>query len=138
MRSVASEEPGAGPARGPARVRELWSSRMIRIVTTVVGLGAAVILLVMLVFPTQAYLEQRRRIDEAEATLAALRTETAELEREVASGTDPIELERIAREQLSLVRDGDRLYRLSVDPGDAVDLPPGWPLPGVRHLLTGD
>lgn len=96
------------------------------------------LLLAFLVFPTQAYFSQRDQIDAAEATLEALRLERSDLQTQVAAGTDPVVVERVAREKLGLIREGDRLYRLSVDPTDAVDLPASWPLPGVRHLLTGN
>ena len=135
---------GARPAAksaepsGSAGVRRLWSHGLVRLVTGLVAVAAVAVILLMLVFPTQAYFEQRDRIEEAEGTLAALQRETTELEQRVASGTDPVVVERVAREQLSLIREGDRLYRLSVDPADAVDLPVTWPLPGVRHLLTGE
>ena len=99
------------------------------------GIG---LILAFVVFPTTTFFDQRDRITEAEATLIALREERIDLEAQVAQGTDPVVVERVAREKLGLVRDGDRLYRLSGDPKDAVDLPAGWPLPGVRHLLTGE
>ena len=106
------------------------------LVAALVAVG--IVTIVVGVFPTGDYFGQRDRIQQAEATLAALRTETAELEARVAAGTDPVVIERVAREKLGLIREGDRLYRLSVDPADAVDLPANWPLPGVRHLLTGE
>ncbi len=130
-------EEAEAPSR-PGLLRTLWRSRLVRAFTVLVALTAVVAILLLLVFPTQALLDQRQRIDDAEATLAALRSESSGLEDRVAAGTDPIIVERVAREQLSLVREGDILYRLSVDPANAVDLPASWPLPGVRHLLTGE
>ena len=130
-----NDEPAIPAVR---RWRVLWHNRLLRAITALVVLAAVVVLLLMLVFPTRVYFEQRERIADAEATLAALRSETASLAIEVRAGTDPVVVERVAREQLGLIREGDRLYRLSVDPADAVDLPVSWPLPGVRHLLTGE
>ena len=118
--------------------RSMWIGRFLRLVTVLIATATAVVLLMMLVFPTQQYFDQRDEITEAEANLAALRRETADLQARVAAGRDPVVVERVAREQLSLVREGDQLYRLSVDPAEAVRLPPTWPLPGVRHLLTGN
>ena len=132
-RQGAGDEPGLFE-----RLRALWASRILRLVSIVVGVAAVAVILLMLVFPTKAYFQQRDRISEAEATLDALREESAELQAQVDAGTDPVVVERVAREQLSLIREGDQLYRLSVDPADAVDLPASWPLPGVRHLLTGE
>ena len=98
---------------------------------------AAVGVLAVLLFPWQNLSSQRRSIDHATETLARLQAETNHLEQRVAVATDPVVVERIAREQLSLVREGDTLYRLNVDPADAVSLPPAWPLPGLAHLLGG-
>ena len=92
-------------------------------------------LLAVLLFPWPSLTSQRRNIDHASDTLARLQVETAHLAEQVAQAKDPVVVERIAREQLSLVRDGDTLYRLNVDPADVVKLPPAWPLRGVAHLL---
>ena len=99
---------------------------------------SAVGLLSVLLFPWQSLTSQRRNIDHATDTLQRLRAETSHLEIQVAEAKDPVVVERIAREQLSLVREGDVLYRLSVDPADVMTLPPAWPLPGVAHLLGDD
>ena len=96
---------------------------------------SAVGLLSVLLFPWQSLTSQRRSIDHATDTLARLQAETAHLETRVAEAKDPVVVERIAREQLSLVREGDQLIRLNVDPADVVMLPTAWPLPGVAHLL---
>lgn len=120
------------------RSQSLWHRPRARWLIGLAAAAGVVVMLIVGVFPTGDYLGQRDRIRQAEATLAALRTETAQLEARVAAGTDPVVVERVAREKLGLVREGDRLYRLSVDPADAVELPGDWPLPGVRHLLTGE
>lgn len=96
---------------------------------------SAVGLLAMLLFPWQSLTSQRRSIDHAADTLERLQAETSHLAAQVADAKDPVVVERIAREQLSLVREGDTLYRLNVDPADVITLPAGWPLPGVAHLL---
>jgi len=134
----AQRPPPAAASQQVSLALSLWRSRLVRLLGGLIALTAVVAMLVLVVFPTQALFDQRERIDDAEATLAALRTESVGLEERVSAGTDPIVVERVAREQLSLVREGDLLYRLSVDPADAVDLPASWPLPGVRHLLTGE
>ncbi len=110
-----------------------------RVMTMLVGLVivvGAVGLLAVLLFPWQSLNSQRNNITHAEETLARLRAETSHLSEQVADAKDPVVVERIAREQLSLVREGDTLYRLNVDPADVVKLPPAWPLPGVAHLLS--
>ncbi len=107
--------------------------------TVLVGLVivvSAVGLLAVLLFPWQLLTSQRRSIAHAEETLARLQAETSHLSERVADAKDPVVVARIAREQFSLVREGDILYRLNVDPADdVVDLPSAWPLPGVAYLL---
>ncbi len=125
-------------AEGPTPIRTgLARPRAMAVVAGMIVALAAVGLLAVLLFPWQNLSSQRRSIDHATETLARLQAETSHLEQRVAEAKDPIVVERIAREQLSLVRDGDTLYRLNVDPADAVSLPPAWPLPGVAHLLGG-
>jgi cell division protein FtsB len=102
------------------------------------GTMAVLAVLLVLVFPTRQYRDQRDRIDDSRVTLAALRAETTALQEQVQSMGDPVVVERLAREQLSLLQPGDELYRLSIDPRDALDLPANWPLPGLRVLLTGE
>ena len=124
---------GAGQAasdEAPQRRR-----RPFAVLVGIVLVAGAVALLAVLLFPWQSLTNQRRRIDDATDTLARLQAETAHLEDRVAEARDPVVVERIAREQFSLVREGDQLIRLSVDPADAVTLPPAWPLPGLAHLL---
>lgn len=109
-----------------------------KVMATLVGLVvvvSAIGLLAVVLFPWQSLTSQRRSIAESEDTLTRLQAETTHLATQVAQAQDPVVVERIAREQLSLVREGDTLYRLSVDPAEAVSLPPAWPLPGVAHLL---
>lgn len=128
----------SAPADTPVGRRRLRSGR--RTVTVLVGLVivvSSVGLLAVLLFPWQSLTSQRRNIAHAEETLARLQAETSHLSEQVADARDPVVVERIAREQLSLVREGDTLYRLNVDPADAVNLPRAWPLPGVAHLLGG-
>ena len=109
--------------------------RPIAMLFGIVMVVSAVGLLAVLLFPWQSLTSQRRSIDHAADTLARLQAETAHLATEVAEAKDPVVVERIAREQLSLVREGDTLYRLNVDPADVIALPSSWPLPGVAHLL---
>ncbi len=107
---------------------------MVMLVAALVLVGAVGALLVLLT-PWQSLANQRRNIDHATDTLARLQAETSQLAEQVAEAKDPVVVERLARAQLSLVREGDTLYRLNVDPADVVALPAAWPLPGVAHLL---
>lgn len=126
----------SAPADTPAELRRPRPRR--RVMTVLVGLVivvSSVGLLAVLLFPWQSLTSQRNNIAHAEETLARLQAETSHLSEQVADAKDPVVVERIAREQLSLVREGDTLYRLNVDPADVVNLPPAWPLGGVAHLL---
>jgi len=63
----------------------------------------------------------QRAIQEDGAALAALRAETDSLRLRADSlELDPAALERLAREQYGLVREGEILYRFT-DPGDSLE-----------------
>ena len=126
----------AAPASTPTQARRREGRP--RPLAVLVGLAivvSAVGLLAVLLFPWQSLTSQRRSIEHAADTLERLQAETSHLAAQVADAKDPVVVERIAREQLSLVREGDTLYRLNVDPADVITLPAAWPLPGVAHLL---
>lgn len=99
---------------------------------------AALVLLVFSILPVRQYLDRREDVREAAVTLEAIQSEIAALKEQVELATDKVIVERIAREDMSLIREGDKLYRLSVDPSTALHLPLNWPLPGLRHLLVGN
>ena len=99
---------------------------------------AALVLLVFSILPVRQYLDRREDVKEAALTLDAIQNEIAGLKKQVELATDKVIVERRAREDMSLVREGDKLYRLSIHPSDALKLPVDWPLPGLRHLLIGD
>lgn len=98
---------------------------------------AAVVMASAALVPWGHLSDQRQRIAESSELLDSLRAETSRLERQAALTDDPVHIERLAREQLSLVRAGDTLYRLRIDPAEAFLPPDRWLLPGVEHLLTG-
>ncbi len=124
------------PADMPTQTRRRQGRpRPLAVLVGLVIVVSAVGLLAVLLFPWQSLTSQRRSIDHAADTLERLQAETSHLAVQVAEAKDPVVVERIAREQLSLVREGDTLYRLNVDPADVITLPPAWPLPGVAHLL---
>lgn len=74
------------------------------------------------VFPFRQLLFQQRQVDNAQAQLAALQEENARLEDEAAALETPAEIERIAREELGLVRPGEVGY--AVQTPQAVPAPP--------------
>ncbi len=101
----------------------------------VIAVAGGITLLTVFVFPTRQYLEQRNLIEETERVLVQLREETSYLTKQIEQAQSPTAVERSARERLSLVRSGDTLYQLNVDPTDSLRLPDNWPLVGVKHLL---
>lgn len=75
--------------------------------------------------PAQQVYQQRRQIDKEEAKLAALTEKNAALESRLARSQDPAYMEKLAREQLGLVRPGETSY--VVIPGPPVPAPPAPP-----------
>lgn len=75
----------------------------------------ALAMLVLFVFPTQAYLSQRRDLNEVQAEVTALERENAKLDRAAERLRTPAEIERLARERFNMVRPGEQ--PLMVVPG---------------------
>lgn len=73
------------------------------------------------VFPFRQILAQRQRVEVAAQQLAALEEENAQLESEKQALQSPLEVERIARENLGYVRPGEVSY--------VVVAPPEAPVP---------
>ena len=64
-----------------------------------------------------------RELESEQAALESIREEVADLEQKADSlATDSVTLERLAREQYGLIREGERLYRF-VEPDSADDEP---------------
>jgi cell division protein FtsB len=102
-------------------------------VTVVVGVTGGLVLL--LVVPTRAWLEQRSEARETQERLAALQAANDALEARVAALQTPEEIERVAREQYNLSRPGEQIY--SVLPEGLPDgLPSGWPFALVGEIIT--
>ncbi len=105
--------------RQPTKPPEPWSHRLFRGLTKVVGrlvLVLAVLgVFVFFVFPTGSWVEQRNDLEEAEAQLAELQAENAELEARIERLGSEAEIEREARE-FGLVRPEEENY-LIIAPG---------------------
>lgn len=100
--------------------------RIPRILGPIVGSLVVLAVLVLGVFPTRTYLDQRRATANAEEQLRVLRTENAALDQRVARLHDDDEIERLAREQYNLVFPGEEAYALlpapdSPAPADEAD-----------------
>lgn len=69
------------------------------------------------IFPFRQVMAQRRQVANTEAKLEMLVVENAELERRIQELNTPAGIERLAREELGLVREGETGYRVEVSPG---------------------
>lgn len=70
-------------------------------------LVAMAVLALLMLPPARQYLDQRARIAELERRAAALEARNADLREEIARLRDPLELERLARACLGMVRPGE-------------------------------
>jgi cell division protein FtsB len=105
------------------------------VVWTVVVLAVVGGLLLLLWFPTRAWLDQRADVSQTEERLAVLRAANDDLQGQVTALQTPEEIERVAREQYHLVRPGEQVY--SVLPAGLPDqLPAGWPFDLVSRMLV--
>jgi cell division protein FtsB len=102
-----------------------------RRVRRVIGplLGAAVLfgVLLLTVFPTRTWFDQRASISSSQAQLAELDAELAELDARVAALDSPEEVELIARSDFGMVRPGEESYIVLPEAVPPIEIPPGWP-----------
>ena len=84
--------------------------------------------LVVFVFPTGTWLDQRAEAKELEESLVQLTAEQAELRDEISRMRTPAEIERIARRDFGLVFPGEEAYALLPAPPTPLQLPASWPL----------
>lgn len=89
-----------------------------RFLLPLVGIAVAAVFLLTFVFPTRTFLAQRTSISRAEHQVRVLQEQRAELERQAEALQDDAEIERLAREQYSLVRPGEEAYALLPAPGE--------------------
>ncbi|GAC1535240.1 MAG: hypothetical protein NVS3B12_17020 [Acidimicrobiales bacterium] len=105
-----SEQTGR-PSWRRAPKRRTWA-RIARAGAWVLGAGAIVAVLVVFVFPTRTYLDQRRQLASASQRLQTLNGQNAELDGRVAKLKSSAEIERIARERYHLVRPGEQAFAI--------------------------
>ena len=98
--------------------RVLWVMVVTAVLFVVLALG---------VFPTRTLLDQRAIRADTEAQLASLDQEIAELSDRVERLQTPEEIERLAREQYFMVREGEEPYVIVSSQPATVPVPPGWP-----------
>jgi cell division protein FtsL len=83
------------------------------------------------VFPFRQMISQRRQVETAQQQLASLEEENARLVDEAAALGTPAEIERIAREELGLVRPGETGF--AVQPSEVPE-EPAEVAPATGHL----
>jgi cell division protein FtsB len=98
----------------------------------VVTLGIAA--LVVFVFPTRKWVDQRSAIQQREQTLTQLQSDNATLATRIEALQNGNEVERIAREQYGFARPGQSAYVVLTPPPPA--LPDTWPYGLVKKVLT--
>jgi cell division protein FtsB len=109
--------------------------RMLFVLWAVVVIAIAGGVLLVLVLPTRAWLDQRAEVNDAERKLAVLQAANGELEARVAALQTPAEIERVARQQYSLVKPGERVYSVQ-PPALPGGLPAGWPFDLVGQIVS--
>ncbi|MEA3075736.1 MAG: hypothetical protein QOF60_644 [Actinomycetota bacterium] len=88
-----------------------------RFLVALVG-SALVVVLVVAVFPTRTYLDQRDEIASEQARVRILRQENEKLASRVGQLHTDAEVERLAREQYNLVRPGEQAFAILPGPAD--------------------
>ena len=99
-------------AERPERTLDLGRTRPAIRVTARAAL-LFVIVLIVLAFamsPLRAYMEERSKIAELERQTAVLQKANADLVKRISQLNDPVELERLARECLGMVKPGETAF----------------------------
>jgi cell division protein FtsL len=87
-------------------------------VWAVVGGAVLVTVLLLGVFPTRSYFQQREAIEREKAKVAILDKENSRLAARVSELQTDEEIERLAREQYNLVKPGEEAYAILPGPDD--------------------
>src|SRR5262249_31259437 len=124
--------------RGLSRPRGVPRGRVrARLALAFVGSTAVLAVLAVFVFPTRLWLSQRSDLAAAEHRVHVLDHTNAALQKQVHElGTDAA-VERIAREQHTLVKPGEDAYAILPPAGDAAKLPKPALAPVVRDTHRG-
>jgi len=122
--------------KGISRITKFRISLIGRRTLASVVVIAGLILVGAALLPYRQYQEQSDALEQKQQELSELEQLREELQMKLDRAKNPKEIERIARKQMSYVREGDEIFRVVV-PSDIVDLPSAWYLPGVKYLITG-
>ena len=91
---------------------------------------ATVVLAVVLgvgVVPTRSYLDRKQQVVNTEERLGSLEEANRQAKSRVEALQSDAEIERLAREQYGLVKEGEEPYRILPEPQQTVQIPPVWP-----------
>ncbi len=97
--------------------------RVPRLAWMLVGSALLVAFLVLAVFPTRTWIDQRDQIAAEHAKVAVLDDQNRKLAARVQELHDDSEIERIAREQYSMVKPGEKAYAILPGPADPQPTP---------------
>lgn len=91
---------------------------------------------VILAAPVGDWWAQRRDIGEAEANLAAIEADNRDLQERLDRIGEPATVERIARRDLGLVREGEESYTILPPPTAGLVMPDTWPFNRVAASMV--
>jgi cell division protein FtsB len=97
----------------------------------------AALAVVILAAPVGDWWAQRNDIGEAEAHLAAIEADNRDLQERLDRIADPATVERIARRDLGLVREGEESYTILPPPTAGLVMPDTWPFNRVAASMVG-
>ncbi len=109
---------------------------MVRRLAVLVVVGAVAVF--VMAAPVSGWWSQRNEISSTGSELSAIESDNAELQRRLDLIEDPAELERIARRDLGLVREGEESYTVLPAPTAGLVLPEAWPFNRVAPALVAD
>lgn len=98
-----------------------------RLVLPVVLVGLTVGVMVLGVFPTRTWLDQRRAVSAAETKVAELESANAAKQQQVDALQTDAEVERLARQEYGYAKVGEEVYHVLPPPQDPVKVPDAWP-----------
>ena len=108
---------------------------MKRLIVPVLATALLLAVLVVGVFPTRRYLDQRAAIASADTDLRQLTQTNDTLQAEADRLQTNEEIERQARDQYGYVRAGEEPYHVLPDPEDPLKVPDVWPFSQLQQRL---
>jgi cell division protein FtsB len=107
--------------------------RVQRLVWVVAAVAAAVVIAGA---PARQWWSQRGEINQAEEELRQLSEDNEALEARLDRMQDPQEVERVARDELGMVREGEESYSILPPATAGVALPDAWPFNRLAPALV--